>query len=311
MDTWVDVAAREERGKPAGVIPSAIHWPDGRPGGLDGVWYKPDIDRQAHLYDWPGNMTMLASTLLLTYHVTGDEKYLRPIHAMARLRREYRQNRPKGELKPGSKDWCASKMGFLGEILAKYRALSGDTQYDDMILKDASGYARFRIDGKQEALLRRLERNAKALRANWPGYTSEVRWTDRVLNFPSHYVICFAKEHAHKPDPALLYATATGDMGRVDYFPMNAVRWLTPPRRIAALVTSSGEDHLRAELYHFGDTPRDMGVELYLLAPGRYTFTAEAAGKALFTKAVNVKGARTKVSFQVPARQVVTLRVLR
>jgi hypothetical protein len=33
MDTWVDAAAREERGKPAGVIPSAIHWPDGQVGG--------------------------------------------------------------------------------------------------------------------------------------------------------------------------------------------------------------------------------------------------------------------------------------
>ncbi|MHC4679330.1 MAG: hypothetical protein ACYTEK_11585, partial [Planctomycetota bacterium] len=61
MDTWVDVTARAERGKPAGVIPSAIHWPEGRAGGLDGPWYTPAIDKQAHLYDWPGNMTMVTS----------------------------------------------------------------------------------------------------------------------------------------------------------------------------------------------------------------------------------------------------------
>ena len=33
MDTWVDAAERAERGKPAGIIPSAIHWPDGQAGG--------------------------------------------------------------------------------------------------------------------------------------------------------------------------------------------------------------------------------------------------------------------------------------
>ncbi|MCH2373874.1 MAG: hypothetical protein MK538_06795, partial [Planctomycetes bacterium] len=38
MDTWVDAAARAERGKPAGVVPSAIHWPGGYVGGLDGDW---------------------------------------------------------------------------------------------------------------------------------------------------------------------------------------------------------------------------------------------------------------------------------
>ncbi len=33
MDTWVDAAAREENGKPAGIVPSAVHWPDGEVGG--------------------------------------------------------------------------------------------------------------------------------------------------------------------------------------------------------------------------------------------------------------------------------------
>ena len=122
MDTWVDATARADRGKPAGVIPSAIHWPEGDAGGLKEPWYYPNIDRQAHLYDWPGSMTMLTSTLLLTYHITGDAKYLQPIHSMAEIRRAYLESPKRAKGEPGSQRWCAAQMGFLAETLAKYRA---------------------------------------------------------------------------------------------------------------------------------------------------------------------------------------------
>ena len=43
MSTWVDAAARDERGKPTGMLPTAIHWPDGRIGGLGEKWWMPVI----------------------------------------------------------------------------------------------------------------------------------------------------------------------------------------------------------------------------------------------------------------------------
>ena len=72
------------------------------------------------------------------------------------------------------------------------------------------------------------------------------------------------------PEPSLLYSTATGDPGEAQYFPLNAVRWMTPPRDIAALVTDSGKDRFSAELFHFGGEKREMAAELYLLEPGKY-----------------------------------------
>ncbi len=51
------------------------------------------------------------------------------------------------------------------------------------------------------------------------------------------------------------------------------MRWLTPPRDIAALVTDSGADKLVAELFHFGPDDRRMGAEFYLLKPGAYLLT--------------------------------------
>ena len=309
MDTWVDVTARAERGKPAGVMPSAIHWPEGHAGGLGEPWYIPEIDSQAHLYNWPGNMTMLASTLLLTYHITGNERYLQPIHSMARIRRAYRENPPTDEPAPGSLDWCAARMGFLAEILAKYRVLTGDTQYDDLLLKEANGYAMFRISGHLDNLMRDLLHHARSLRMNWPGYTSEVRWTDRVISFTSNYLNDYAEPALPRPDPALLYACATGDLGRVDYFPLNAVRWLTPPREIAALVTSNGTDHLSAELYHFGEQSRDMAAEFYLLKTGTYALTGQGSDGVLFRREFGVTGPRTRVDFSLPARQLCRLRI--
>ena len=48
MDTWVDATLREEKGKPAGIVPSAIHWPDGRVGGITDTWWDPNNHTDDH-----------------------------------------------------------------------------------------------------------------------------------------------------------------------------------------------------------------------------------------------------------------------
>jgi hypothetical protein len=144
---------------------------------------------------------------------------------------------------------------------------------------------------------------------NWPGYTSEVRWTDRVLSFTSNYLNDYARPALPRANPALLYACATGDMGRLDYFPLNAVRWLTPPRDIAALVTSTGTDHLYADLYHFGDQSREMAAELYMLDVGTYTLVVKASGRVLLRRDFSVTGPRKRIAFSLPPRQLCRLRI--
>jgi len=133
-----------------------------------------------------------------------------------------------------------------------------------------------------------------------------VRYTDRVLRFPT----LFGKNGMfekpipsfQRPDTELLYRTVTGDPGEAFYFPLNAVRWLTPPRDLAALVTASGSDRFAAELFHFGKTPRAMSAELYLLKPGEYRveLVAPRNAKPLATEKLVVKGPRTKINFELP-----------
>ena len=308
MKTWVDAAARAERGKPAGIIPSAIHWPDGKAGGTGPNWWEPK-NYGTKLYDWPSAMSQMTHALLQTHHMTGDRACLEPILSMARFRRKVAAMAFSDLPSPGSEVWCGLHMdGFLMPTLAKYRFLTGDKQFDDLLVRRASAYVRYRLQRDRAGLESALKSTAAALRVNWPGYTTEVRWTDRVLRFPSGWLgHCGYKQSS--PDTNLLYSSATGDPGGVGYFPMNAVRWLTPPRDIAALVLDNSTTHLTAQLFHFGAQPRKLAAELYLLKPGRYQLEVTREGKTVLGDPIDVRGPRTRVDLMLPPRVACTLRV--
>jgi hypothetical protein len=318
MDTWVDAAARAERGKPAGIIPTAIHWPDGRIGGLDPNWWDPRNHGEYTLYLFPSAMGMMTHTLLLAYHMTGDPKYLEPIRSMAKIRLDYLNAPPREDPAPGTQAWCAARLGGVVEVAAKYKLLTGRSDLDALLAREKSPYMRYRLDDDRKPLTRALQENAEALRINFPGYTSEVRYTDRVLRFPTLFgrdgILDRAVPAIRVPNPALLYSSATGDPGTPEYFPMNAVRWRTPPRDLAALAHCDS-NKLDAELFHFGEKDRPMGAEFYLLKPGAYVFTIAIvdSGTANRTQRQEfaVTGPRTRVAFTLPARKLCLLRVER
>ncbi len=318
MDTWVDATARAEHGKPAGVIPAAIHWPDGDCKGPGEDWWDPRHHNEPKLYLWPAAMSYMTDTLLLTYHMTGDEKYLEPLRTMGALRLAWLKNRPKGLAKPGSSMWCAQRMGFLTGTLAKYRLLTGSEEFDDLLAHDNFAQAIGPSDVERTALVKALRQCALAMRVNFAGFTREVRFTDRVFSFPRMFRgdMMFTQAmpgNSQSPNLPLLYATATGDRGQFGIFPLNSVRWLTPPREIAALVTHSGRDRFSAELFHFGPAVRPMSAEFYLLQPGHYTLEiGPRDGKAAAAPPIEftVAGPRTKVAFELPAKVLCVLRIV-
>lgn len=318
MDTWVDATARSERGKPAGIVPSAIHWPDGIVGGVGENWWDPRNHNEPTLYEWPSALDMMLNTMLLVYHKTGSESYLEPIRSMARIRREYLSKPPETEPVPGSKEWCAAKMN-LSAILAKYRFLTGDREFDDLLRREQAPYTRYRLWNEEDALMTALNDNATALWVNFEGYTSEVRYTDRVLRFPTLFgdgaLSPNPENHMKTPNPQLLYSTCTGDPGDIGYFPMNRVRWLTPPRQIAALVKEAGDNRFEAELYHFGESTRPMKAEIYLLAAGKYQFQLISVHENEIVLAqsdeIFVDDSKAQISFALPSRMPCTLRLTR
>jgi hypothetical protein len=147
---------------------------------------------------------------------------------------------------------------------------------------------------------------------NFAGFTSEVRYTDRVMTWPKRWLVTTGMDPAAQSiNSRVLYRMASGDVGDYAYFPMNAVRWLTPPRKIAALVTDSGS-RFAAQLFHFGKSERSMGAELYLLPRGEYTCSWKVDGERLsmMPTKLTVDSTKTKVSFRLPPQQLVTVEIL-
>lgn len=311
MDTWIDASMRAERGKPAGIVPSAIHWPDGKVGGIGEHWWDPENHSSDPLYVWPGAMSLMLHAMLLTHHMTGDTKYVAPIRAMADLLTRRAEEFPAVGAE-GGEAWCYSKMKSITPALGKHWMLTGSKDYEALLVKQGPAYLQFRISGKRDALTAALAQTAAALRVNFPGYTSEVRYTDRVLRFPSIFgengMWPDPRPGIETPDTELLYSCVTGDPSNPQVFPLNAVRWLTPPRDIAALVTKSGPNEFEAELYHFGGGPRTIDALLPLLAPGSYVLTLREQTRngpsvKLLTETLSATDAPTRVAFELPPRQ--------
>ena len=67
---------------------------------------------------------------------------------------------------------------------------------------------------------------------------------------------------------------------------------------------SASVERFRAELFHFGTASRKMGAELYMLKDGVYEMTlrdsAQAGRKYLDRQKIEVKGPRTRISFEIP-----------
>ena len=325
LDTWVDATARAETGKPAGILPASIRWPDGAAAGAEGNWWEP-IKPGGFMhsyYIWPSVITEMTDALMLAHVMTGKESYLAPLRSMAAIRLKHLQN-PAGELKPGTEAWCADQLaprqnansntGGLVKTLARFKALTGTSEFDELIALEGSEFV-IRTDeaGKRE-LEAALRESLGALRVNFPGFTSEVRSTDRCMRFVQFLAQDYAFD-AYKgvtqPKHEMLYRMVTGDKN-APRFPQMAVRWLTPPKDIAALVTEASTTKFAAELFHFGKEPREMNAELRQLKPGDYKASLLVDGKPvkLPESAVKiVKGRYTRFSLTLPAGKLATLRI--
>ena len=311
MDTWVDATTRASKGKPAGILPSTIHWPDGEVGGTTKTWWKPGNYTDNPLYVWPSAMPMMLDTLLLTWHMTGDEKYLIPLKSMTKHFLNHREKRGV-DAAPGSISWCVKKMAaFLPMALAKYRFLSNDISYDQILETYADGYLTFRMTGDRHRFGEHLSEQAQSLAFNETVFKEEVRWTDRVFTFHDAYFNDFAKNPIPSFDPTFLYQCVSGNIGSALYFPISAVRWHTPAKDLAVLVCKADTHTFEAELFHFGDDTRSMEATFYLLNAGTYQLELQTALGPSSKKEVSIGANGSRLSFNVPAQQLVKFSLVR
>jgi hypothetical protein len=205
--------------------------------------------------------------------------------------------------KPGDAAWAAHRLpAVMNDALAKWRQLTGDSRFDDLLRNDASGYVRYVIAADEPALSRALAATAGTLSVNWPMFTSEVRFTDRVISFPHTWPRTIATG-LQRVNAALIYSTVTGDPGAVDNFPLNGARWHTLPRDLAVLVAENRARRFAAELFHFGPEERSMGVSLLTLVPGKYRWTLQTRdGRELSRGDFSVSYDQRRLSLTLPSR---------
>jgi hypothetical protein len=324
LDTWVDATARAEGGKPAGILPASIRWPDGAVAGSEGHWWEP-IKPGGYMhsyYIWPSVITELTDALMLAHVMTGEERYLAPLRSMAAIRLKHLRNPPTTPLEPGSEAWSADQLaprrnansntGGLVKTLARFKALTGTSEFDELLKREGAEFViRTDAEGRRE-LEAALRESLDALRVNFPGFTSEVRSTDRCMRFVQFLAQDYAFDEYRgvtQPKHELLYRMVTGDKN-APRFPQIAVRWLTPPIDIAALVTEASITRLVAELFHFSTGRRELAAELRLLKPGSYRVQLLVDGQARELPPVTVeRGVVSTAKLDLPPQKLCVLQI--
>ena len=282
LKTWVKATFETAKGKPFGIVPAAIHWPDGKPAGLGEKWWHPE-NYHTKLYDYPSQQSSMHECFLQAFQQTKDEDYLKPIRFIADKILDGVGAGNSKEYKKGSLEWSVSvvKRGILG-VLVKYQLITGDSKYDTLI-KNAGGYERFLSDKNIENISQSMTRLKKSLSLPVEFYTSEVRWTDRLFATSREYFNHILDEPIPNFSPNFLFSTLTGSIGNIKVLPFFGVKWITPPTQIAILAEENTKERFEAQLFHFGQTKRRMKVEFLNLLPGNYHFKLTDNKRATFS----------------------------
>lgn len=239
LETYLIASESTERGKPRGVIPSAISWPSGTVGGWPTTsWDNPGCHYSEKTYAWPRSVDNVMKTMLLAYHLTHNERFLAPIRAAA----EYTRSSLGSEEGDEDKYWGTRGLK-VHEVLAMYRDITGDSQYDDIILGSGDAFEIFVLSGDTDELASQLQRRANLFQSNREVFTSEVRFTDRMFKFKDAYIDkVFNGTMETSASFQLLYSSITGSVGGALYFPRPYVKWWMDPEDISVLVRKVTDD---------------------------------------------------------------------
>jgi len=303
LKTWVEATFTEEYGKPGGIIPAAIHWPDGRPAGLGKNWWEPENHTEPTLYYFPTQQAMMYECFLQAYHMTRDDYYLKPIRFIAEKRLQDVGDRNPEEYQTGSLEWAISVLKrSVPRLLIKYRLITGDNSFDAIIKNDARGYERFLFARDLGALTAEMDEQRKSFSLPKEFYTTEIRWTDRLFSSVRYFNL-IRKESLPSFDYGFLFSCLTGSIGNHQILPVYGVKWITLPSEIAILTEVNSIEKFQAQLFHFGDKEREMRVRFLNLQNGKYRFQLSGNKKKTF----EITQDNREIGFVIPPQKLARL----
>jgi len=183
-DSWLAAAMSTERGKPKGVIPAQISFPDRILGGTKSPnWYTASHPPGTVNYDWSPQKykAYMLSILFAAYQVTGNAAYLEPMRLeyelaikhgytpepAGPLKRSRRRGPVKVDAPAGSEKWIAAQLAQTETWIEAKRMLEGRSGPLENLWS-------------KEQIIASGKRAAEHLRTYWPVSTSEAGPTDRV-----------------------------------------------------------------------------------------------------------------------------------
>ncbi len=274
LSGWTASSMLESNGKSAGIPPAAIAYPSGEPFGDD--WWNPGCHYTDATFRYPRAFSMLGQAMVLAAHQYSDSSYVHVIDHLAERSLELTDDGSE----EGSESWALKEIkGKLLSVLEKQWLLNGTSASDDLLLEQGGHYIRYRMTGAEEDLESALVNPTTALSWNKAMYTSEVRFTDRVLKFHTRYWNSIAEESLPGVDTSILYNMLTGDIGDASILPLPAVRWGFPHQDLRVNVQTASTTLLRAQLYNTSTDEQSGKVYLQRLNEGtrQYTLQCESS----------------------------------
>jgi hypothetical protein len=296
-DSWLAASMSTERGKPKGIIPQEIAFPDSLIGGVQSPsWYEAYRGPGTVNYSWEGSRgyhDAIVDLLLLAHQATGDRKYLEPMELQAEFARRYcppellasrAHGRPgpffETRLTPGSNEWVGANLRNWPDQWTKIQAVMFPDEVPDQQ----------RLWSLEEAA-EMTAQEAKGARERWPHVTTECIATDRVY-WPGM-------------GNALKVMTASGLAGRYLQASYHGLG-----RDFAAVVQRATASSLRIVLYSFSDEEKEVALVPWILQPGaNYSFRGgPAAGPdrvlqdAVVQRQLTLVFQGQEISFVMPPR---------
>jgi hypothetical protein len=298
---WAAAAARTDKGKPAGLFPASVRWPDATFNADEPSWHRANMFWR--YFDWRGD-GMLYDQLLQAWTLTGDDSLLAPLRTTLDLLAAWTDPAARAAAPEGSAGWAAARLferpDFWG-VVAQWRFETGDASRDAFLLRHGPPYLRVRLGADAAALVDGLTRTLlEPLRFNTPLRTTEVLFTDRIH---------VSRDEGNVDGIDLLLAMLTGQHVTEAASPYYRVIWEDAPGTFTALVSDTGPRTFVADLFLHQAGPSPLSPRLLRLPPGRYRLTLRASERTLLDREETVTGPDHRVHLELPGGTPVQLSV--
>ncbi len=261
---WVADAARDEGGKPAGLMPAAVAFANDGIGSHTGKWYDPGLAYDYYKWESLGHINEMYAQLIGMYGLTGNTTFLAPLDFCYRLMQQAAREKLPKDPAQGTLDWAKKVLlqggvdkgasnNPMAEIFAMAGQIGGSRKYRDFVTVNGDPYNKYRVNKDMKVIYKGLEEVLASLRYNFPLLTAEIKYTDRV------YV----------PGSDLLFGMYTGHFGSGYEYPSTVATWKNTGPDMGVFVRGGDHRSARISLYNFG-RPRKITMQTWLLEPGVY-----------------------------------------